>query len=123
MDAATKKLFSLVDDLGKKIEQLDSLEARLTALDTNGRLDSVKKEMEGLRKAMNRVATNSRLVVAQVESHGGVLHRLEEKFNKLDLKCPLLVEDEEGSVPCPACENAAALEDLDRMERRKNEKL
>lgn len=90
MDAATKKLFAVVNELEKKLTRLDELEQRLTALDTNGRLDGVREEMEQIKKSMASVAADSRVVVSTVESHGSTIQKLENTLTRLNLRCPLL---------------------------------
>jgi ABC-type phosphate transport system auxiliary subunit len=85
MDAATKKLFALVAALQEKLDRLDDLEKRLSDID-NGKLAEIKKAME-------RVETNSRIVVSTVESHGDTIGRLEKTLTRLNLRCPLLKPD------------------------------
>ena len=83
MDKAVKKLFALADQLEKKLERLNDLEQRLTALDTNGKLDAIERQMA-------KVAANSQVVVNTVESHGDVIAKLEKRLTRLDLRCPLM---------------------------------
>jgi hypothetical protein len=90
MDAATKKLFAVVNSLEQKLTRLDDLEKKLTALDTNGRLDYVREEMEKIRKEMVKVAANSRIVVTTVESQGTTIENLEKVIRRINIRCPLL---------------------------------
>lgn len=86
MDAATKKLFAVVDRLEERLKKLDELEQRLAALDTNGKFEEIKK-------AMVRVEANSRVVVSTVEGHGDLIVRMEKVLTRLNLRCPLLKPD------------------------------
>jgi cystathionine beta-lyase/cystathionine gamma-synthase len=83
MDAALKKLFALTDRLEAKLSRLDELEKRLTALDTNGKLDAIENQMK-------KVASNSQVVVTTVQSHGETIARLEKTLTRLNIRCPLL---------------------------------
>ena len=83
MDAALKKLFAKLDEFGERLKSLEALEERLTALDTNGQLDEIKKTMV-------RVEANSQVVVNTVEAHGDTIGRLEKTLQRLDLRCPLM---------------------------------
>jgi hypothetical protein len=76
MDAALKKLFAKLDELGKRLDELDS----------NGKLDEIRKEMK-------TVAANSQIVVNVVESHGDTLAKLERTVERLHMRCPLLKHD------------------------------
>jgi hypothetical protein len=73
MDAALKKIFAKLDELGKRID----------GLDTNGALDEIRKEMK-------TVAANSQVVVNVVEAHGDTLGRMEKTVERLHMSCPLL---------------------------------
>jgi hypothetical protein len=86
MDKAVKKLFAVVNELEKKLSRLDELEQRLGALDTNGRLDDLKKEMA-------QVAANSRMVVTQVEANGNMIANMEKTVLRLNIRCPLMKPD------------------------------
>jgi len=90
MDAATKKLFALVTSLEQKINRLDELEARLAALDTNGKLESVQRQMGEIKSSMAKVAADGQVVVSTVISHGDTIARLEKTLTRLDLRCPLM---------------------------------
>lgn len=89
MDAATKKLFAAVDGLTKKLEELNT---RLDALDTNGALDEIRKEMKV-------VSANSQVVVNVVEAHGSVLEQMEKTVRRLRMRCPLLKPGTEEIEP------------------------
>ena len=71
-EAAFKKVFAKLDELGK----------RVTALDTNGKLDEIKKEMK-------KVAANSQVVVSTMHAHGGSIDRLEKAVTRLHVQCPM----------------------------------
>ena len=77
-EAAFKKVFAKLDELGK----------RVTALDTNGKLDEIKKEMK-------KVAANSQVVVSTMHAHGGSIDRLEEAVTRLHIQCPMLTAEED----------------------------
>jgi hypothetical protein len=86
MDKAIKKLFAIVDQLDDKLARLDELEARLNALDNNGKLEEIKKQMA-------QVAANSRVVVHEVERHGTILDGVETTLRRVQLRCPLMKPD------------------------------
>lgn len=85
-NGAIKKLFVLADEMEKKLKRLDSLEQRLNALDNNGKLDEIKKEMA-------TVAANSRAVVHQVEANGTMIANMEKTITRLNVRCPLMKPD------------------------------
>lgn len=86
MDKALKKLFAKLDEFGERLSRLEALEARLAALDTNGKLEAIEKQMAV-------VAANSQVVVNTVESHGDTIGRLEKTLTRLDIRCPLMKPD------------------------------
>lgn len=83
MDEATRKLFAIVSKLERKLSKLDELEKRLTALDTNGKFEEIKR-------VMAQVEANSRVGVNTVESHGSMIMRMEKLLTRLELRCPEL---------------------------------
>lgn len=70
-DAALKKVFAKLDELGKRLDEVDP----------NGKLDELKKEMQ-------RVSSNSAVVVSTVHAHGSSIRRLEGLIENLLLNCP-----------------------------------
>lgn len=63
--------------------QLAKLDERLSEIDTNGKLDEIRKEMAV-------IAANSCVVINTVQAHGAILERTERMLMLLDLRCPLL---------------------------------
>lgn len=76
MEKSLKKIFA----------ELDAIKKRLDALDQNGQLEEIKRQIA-------KVAANSQVVVNTVQTHGDVIQRLERTLTRLDIRCPLMKPD------------------------------
>lgn len=77
--------------------QFERLTKRLSEIDTDGKLDEIKK-------SVTLVAANSQLIINTVKAHGSVIARLEDLLLRLEFQCPLIRSDLPAST-LSCCKN------------------
>ena len=70
-------------------EKLDRLFEELTKIEAN---------IDAVTRALGVVEANSRLVVAQVEEHGGMIAHMERRLARVSVHCPIIKQDAVSSV-------------------------
>lgn len=77
-ELALRKIFAKLDELHERVP---------------------KDELSTIRKEIQKVAANSRIVVSTMHSHGEAISRLEKSLQKLHFHCPMFeLEDEHKAV-------------------------
>ena len=65
-------------------------------------LSKIESKLDSVTRALRVVEANSRLVVSQVEEHGGMIAHMERRLSRVSMHCPLVKQEAAVSMSARA---------------------